>query len=209
MGRSGEQGDGDQAVKLLLVLAFAAALSAQVQVSVSLIPNAAARRLLNRRAANVVSPWIGTARNSGADRVLLTESAVLAQMVRYQPLDHAAMSLLIADAAQYSLLARLARGGQDLTSLGAFIATQKASLASPWPAVMAGVAWGGPYLVGRIKGIERPVADSFAALSAGWPLTLEPGSTVGFHVFTARQPDATAPAQFVLSVGAVSVKVVQ
>ncbi len=194
---------------ILAIFVVFCACAQTVQISVSIVPNATARRLLNRRAANVVSPWVGSAHNSGSDRVLIVESAVLAQMARYQPLDLAAMLLIIADAAQYSPLARLARGGQDLTSLGAFVATSRASLASPWPAVMAGVAWGGPYLVGRIRGIERPVGVSFESLAAGWPMTLEPGATMGFHVFTSRRPDTEQAASFVLSVGSQSVKVAQ
>jgi hypothetical protein len=193
---------------LFAALALALAAHAQVQVSVSIVPHDAAKRLLNRRAANVVSPWIGTARNAGAERVLVAESAVLAQMARYQPLDRAAMSLVIADAAQYSLLARLARGGQDITALGAAVASGR-SLASPWPLALASVAWGGPYLVGRIRGIERPVGASFESLAAGWPLVIDPGSTAGFHVFSARRSDAEPSAAFVLSVGAASVKVAQ
>ncbi len=195
-------------MRLLLTLALALPALAQVQISLSLIQHAAAVRLLNRRAAGIVSPWNGVAANMGAERVMVGEASVLAQIARLQPFDHAAMALIVSDAGQYNLLARLARGGQDLTALGAFIAAGR-SLVAPWPEVLAGVAWGGPYLVGRIRGLERPITDSFAALSSGWPLSIEPGAAVPFHVFTARQSDTTAPAQFTLSVGTATVRVAQ
>lgn len=195
-------------IRSLIALAWAfATCSGQVSLSLSVVPNAAARRMLNKRAASLVSPWIGTATNNGAERVLVTESAVITAMVRYQPFDHAAMSLLVQDASTYSLLARLGRGGQDVIALGAFIAAQK-SWGSPWIEILTGVSWGGPYIVNRLQGVARPVGQNYETLAAGWPIQLDAGQSAVFHVFTSHWPDSAAPAVFTLG-GGVSVRMVQ
>ena len=189
-------------MRVIIILALAGGIGwGQVAVSISVVPHSATGRLLNRRASNICSVWIGAARNDGTERVLLAESALISAMARYQPFDHTAMSLLVQDASTYSLLARLGRGGQDVTALAAFVAAQRA-WGAPWIEILTGVAWGAPYVVGRIRGIERPISQNFETLAAGWPLSLDIGQSAVFHCFTRRQPDATPPATFTLGAGA-------
>lgn len=187
-----------------------APLSAQAQVagSCSVVPHNLATRILSKRAAQHLSIWVCGAKNNTGDKVLFTESSVLAQLIRIQPLDHQAVALLIQEAQQNSLLARLGRGGQDLTAFGAFLATQK-KWGSPWVDVMAGVAWGGPYIVSRLKGIDRPVTSNLEQLYGTWPVTLDPNQTATFHLFSALWPDNTPVTTFILSTGTAAVKVAQ
>lgn len=172
---------------------------AQVQVALSIVQHSAASRLLNRRAASIVSPWIGTAGNSGAEQVLVSESAILARMTTYQPIDRAGMLILIVDAAQNSRLARLGRLGGDMAAISAYEIAHRPAIQPLWGEVLTGIGFIAPYLVQRLKGADAPVMASFETLSSGWPLSLGPGQSATFHVFTTRQADNTPPVSLVLN----------
>lgn len=171
---------------------------AQVQVALSIVQHSATARLLNRRAAGLVTAWTGLAVNSGGEQVLVSESAILARLTTYQPLDRAAMLILIVDAAANSRLARLARLGGDMAAISAYEIAHRPLIQPLWGEVLTGIGFIAPYLVSRLKGADPPVVASFEVLSAGWPLSLGPGQSASFHVFTARWPDATPPVTFSL-----------
>lgn len=170
-----------------------------MQVSLSIISHSASARILNRRGAGIVSPWIGTAQNSSGDQVLVSESAILARMTTYHPIDRAGMLILIADASQNSRLARLGRLGGDMAAISAYEIAHRPLIQPLWGEVLTGIGFIAPYLVSRLKGADPPVVASFEVLSAGWPLSLGPGQSASFHVFTARWPDTTPPVTFSLN----------
>lgn len=170
-----------------------------MQVALSIVPRSATARLLNRRAASVVSLWIGTAGNSSADQVLISESAILSHMTAYQPLDRAGMLILISDAAANSRLARLGRLGGDMAAISAYEIAHRPAIQPLWGEVLTGIGFMAPYIVQRLKGADPPVMASFEALAAGWPLSLGPGQSTTFHVFTTRQENTTQPVAFTLA----------
>jgi hypothetical protein len=158
----------------------------RVLVSLSPLPQQITERILNKRVSKSVMQWVVSLDNQCAEPVLVTESAILRFVPQLSPIDSKSMSLLIDEGAKNSGWARTSRLLADLGSLAAFAAASKT------------VRWGNdsvvgftaaqflvPYVIQRIKGVERPVRASWESLAWSQPVSLQPGEAITQRIFTA------------------------
>jgi hypothetical protein len=168
-----------------IALALSLPLSAQINVTLTQLPESATRALLGSKVGKQVSVWSATVENDSNDGVAVTEAAIVRRVSELQPLDHAAMALLVNQASQKSGWAKAGATGSDMIKSAAFVmGMQGVKSGSVAMLIATGITALGPGFVQQLQGMAIPVETNFEGLAWITPLNLQPGESGTAHLFT-------------------------
>ena len=179
-------------------LAFIAALAisrAQISLNITPIPDEATTRVLDRSLSKVLTLYLVTAENQGAESVMLMESVVLKRMQGItEPLDHQFVQMIITEGDRNSWANRGGRIIADLAKVASFLtAGGIVALGHTGLETALSVNALGPYFMTQLRGIAPPIQANYNTIAWTGPIVLHEGETAVRYVFAAKQRAKIAP----------------
>jgi hypothetical protein len=168
-------------------------LVAQVEIGAAPVDTKIVKSVLGRRAAKAVNAWTVVLRNTSSTTVIVSEDAVMRELLHMQPIGGKMLEQYIRRVAGTSPLARAGRVTMDMALLASFLgAGGTIAMNDSWLAALAGFAAHAPHISERITSTDVPVLANFGELRSSWPVKLGPGQAGSSYIFTAYQKDRDA-----------------